>query len=166
MKELWILRHAHAEPYRDEATDFERRLDSRGQAEAAAIGRLCAALHLDFEYIVASPAARTLATARAVASGIGAGKPQFLENPAIYLADRRALAAIIRALPTGCSRALIVGHNPGISRLAHWATSDERIGELRPATLVGTRADLGQWADAGEGLFERLRILRPEDASL
>ena len=166
MKELWILRHAHAEPYRDEATDFERRLDARGEAEAAAIGRLCAALHLDFGYILASPAARTLATAKAVAGALAAASPKFLENPSIYLADRRTLVSIVRTLPADCGRALIVGHNPGISRLAHWATEDDRLDELRPATLVGTRADLDHWADAGEGLFERLRILRPEDAAL
>ena len=166
MKELWILRHAHAEPYRDEESDFARRLDGRGESEAAAIGRLCAALHLGFDCILASPAARTLATARAVALALADAGPKFLENPSIYLADRRTLVAIVRSLPEDCSRALVVGHNPGVSRLAHWATEDDRVGELRPATLVGTRADIDRWSDADEGLFERLRILRPEDAAL
>jgi len=99
VKELWILRHAHAEPYRDEATDFGRRLDARGQSEAAAIGRLCAALHLRFEHIVASPAARTLATAEAVATALAVGRHQFREEPRIYLAERRTLVALVRSLP-------------------------------------------------------------------
>ena len=74
--------------------------------------------------------------------------------------------SIVRALPADCSRALLVGHNPGVSRLAHWATEDARLDELRPATLVGSRADIASWSDAGQGLFERLRVLRPEDAAL
>jgi len=166
VKELWILRHAHAEPYRDEATDFARQLDPRGESEATAIGRLCVALKLDFERIVASPAARTRATAAAVATALATGRHRFHEEPGIYLADRKTLVALVRALPADCSRVLIVGHNPGVSRLAHWATEDDRFGEIRPATLVGTRADIDLWTDADQGLFERLKVLRPEDSAL
>jgi phosphohistidine phosphatase len=166
VKELWILRHAHAEPYRDEATDFARRLDPRGESEATAIGRLCAALHLDFDQIVTSPAARTLATAATVATALARGRHRIREEPGIYLADRKTLVALVRALPAECSRVLIVGHNPGVSRLAHWAIEDDSFGEIRPATLVGTRADIDLWTDADPGLFERLKILRPEDSAL
>ena len=166
MKELWILRHAHAEPYVDDVADFERRLDARGRSEADAIGRLAATLQLGFQLIVASPAARTLATARAVAAALSMGDSGLREDAAIYLADRKTLVSIVRALPADCSRALLVGHNPGVSRLAHWATEDARLDELRPATLVGSRADIASWSDAGQGLFERLRVLRPEDAAL
>jgi len=168
VKELWILRHAHAEPYHDEATDFARRLDRRGVSEAEAIGRLAAILELRFDLVLASPAARTLATAEAVCRALddAAPRPQLREEPAIYLADRRTLVAILRALPDGCERTLIVGHNPGVSRLVHWATDDDRLGELRPATLVGTRAEVGLWSEADQGAFERLRVLRPEDAAL
>ncbi len=166
MKELWILRHAHAEPYVDEAGDFARRLDGRGRAEAAAIGRLAAALHLNFDHVLASPAARTLATAQALVTAVPDGTARVHEEPAVYLADRHALVAMVRALPARCQRALIVGHNPGVSRLVQWATGDEQSEELRPATLVGTRADLDHWPDAMPGLFERLRVLRPGDAML
>jgi phosphohistidine phosphatase len=165
MKELWILRHAHAEPYLDEKTDFDRHLDARGRREAASLGRLALALQLGFDQVLVSPAARTRATARGITDALGIPRGQVREEAGIYLADRKALVGLVRALPADCHRVLLVGHNPGVSRLVRWATDDDDCDDLRPATLVGTRADLKRWDDAEKGRFERLRVLRPEDAS-
>ena len=164
MKQLWILRHAHAEPFADEATDFERRLDKRGVREAEAMAALAGSLQLQFERVVVSPAARTLATAQQMAQVLAIPLRHVHADERIYLAQRKTLVAIVRALPDECGSVLLVGHNPGVSRLVRWLTDDDGIDELRPATLVGVAADLRHWSDADAGLFERLRVLRPEDA--
>jgi phosphohistidine phosphatase len=163
VRELWILRHAHAEPYVDEATDFDRALDPRGRSEAEALGRLAARLALAFDYVIVSPARRTRSTAAGIIGALSIPAARVEEHAGIYLAERRMLADLVRALPATAGRALLVGHNPGVSRLAQWALDDADLEEFRPATRIGMRADIDQWTDAGPGLFERVRTLRPED---
>lgn len=166
MKELWILRHAHAEPYRDEATDFDRALDARGRGEADALGRLARRLELCFDHVILSPARRTRSTAAGIIDALAIPGAHVEEHAGIYLAERQRLSELVRTLPAAADRVLLVGHNPGVSRLAQWALDDDDLDEFRPATLLGLRTDVARWDDVARGLFERLRLLRPEDARL
>lgn len=164
MKQLWVLRHAHAEPYVGESTDFQRQLNERGRREALAMADLAQRHELAFDRVVVSPAARTLATAVELVRALRIPRGHVHEDGRIYLADRASLVEIVRGLPHHCERALLVGHNPGISRLARWLTDDDELDEFTPATLLGTGAELDRWEDAERGLFQRLLLLRPADA--
>jgi phosphohistidine phosphatase len=166
VKELWILRHAHAESYRDEATDFDRALDARGRSEAEALGRLAKRLELRFDHVIVSPARRTRSTAAGIVDALAIPMAHVEEHAGIYLAERQRLAELVRSLPDAAARVLLVGHNPGVSRLAQWALDDDDLEEFRPATLLGLRADVAHWDDVGRGAFERLKLLRSEDARL
>ncbi len=164
MKQLWILRHAHAEPYVGEAGDFQRQLDDLGRREALAIAALARQHELRFDRVVVSPAVRTLATAAEVVAALGIPREHVHADERIYLANRARLVEIVRHLPSDCERALLVGHNPAISGLARWLTDDDDLGEFEPATLLGAGATLERWADLDRGLFERLCVLRPAAA--
>ena len=107
-------------------------------------------------WLLAGNTARNLA-ARHIATGFGflsANAPIPIgETPIHYEASVSSYA-----------RALLVGHHPGISRLARWLTDDDELDEFTPATLLGTGAELDRWEDAERGLFQRLLLLRPADA--
>ena len=114
MRELILLRHAHAVPAGAGQADLDRPLSPEGLAEAEAAGRWLEENGLVPDCVLCSPARRTRETLEAVLGVIGY-IDQRLE-PSIYDATAGALVALA---DTHCDseRLLIVGHNPGLERL-------------------------------------------------
>src|SRR5574344_2180970 len=71
MRELILLRHAHAEAAADGLADMDRPLSAVGQAEAEAAGRWLCDNHLLADRVVCSPARRTRETLEAVLTQTG-----------------------------------------------------------------------------------------------
>ena len=115
MRELILLRHAHAEPASNGQADLDRALSAEGLAEVEAAGRWLAANKLVPDCVLCSPARRTRETLEAVLAAIGY-VDQRLED-GIYEATPGALAAIADA-HRDTERLLLVGHNPGLEQLA------------------------------------------------
>ena len=113
MRELILLRHAHAVPAGAGQADLDRPLSPEGLAEAEAGGRWLEENGLVPDCVLCSPARRTRETLEAVLGVIGY-IDQRLE-PSIYDATAGALVALA---DTHCDseRLLIVGHNPGLER--------------------------------------------------
>ena len=163
MKHVTIVRHAHAEKHDSDIEDFERRLDKRGRREAEEMAELTHALGLHPDHIVTSLAVRTVSTAKEFARAVGFPLPKIRHDDRIYLADRATLVTILKAVPAGCRHVLLVGHNPGLSRLAKWLTDDDSIGDLPPAAVCALKAGIDRWADVEAGLFERVALRWPDD---
>jgi phosphohistidine phosphatase len=163
MKHVTIVRHAHAEKHEADIEDFERRLDKRGRHEAEMMAELAHATGLRPDHIVTSPAVRTVSTAKEFARAAGFPLQKIRHDDRIYLAERATLVAILKAAPAGCRHVLLVGHNPGVSRLARWLTGDDTIGDLPPAAVCAVRAGIDRWADVEAGAFERVALRWPDD---
>lgn len=115
MRELILLRHAHAEPASNGQADLDRALSAEGLAEAEAAGRWLAANKLVPDCVLCSPSRRTRETLEAVLGTIGYVDQRI--EPAIYEATPGTLIALADThLDAG--RLMLVGHNPGIERLA------------------------------------------------
>lgn len=115
MRELILLRHAHAEPATPGQADLDRPLSPEGLAEAEAAGRWLAEQGLVPDRALCSPSRRTRETLEAVLARIGY-VDQRLE-PGIYEATPGALAALADN-HREVERLLLVGHNPGLEQLA------------------------------------------------
>lgn len=115
MKELILLRHAHAEPAAPGAADIDRALSPEGLAEAESAGRWLQEHALVPDRVLCSPARRARETLEGVLGTIGY-VDQRLE-PSIYEATAGMLADLADA-HRECGRLLLVGHNPGLERLA------------------------------------------------
>ena len=115
MRELILLRHAHAEPASAGQADLDRPLSPEGLAEAEAAGRWLAEQGLVPDCVLCSPARRTRETLEAVLGAIGYVE-QRLED-AIYEATSGTLAALADT-HREAERLLLVGHNPGLEHLA------------------------------------------------
>jgi phosphohistidine phosphatase len=163
MKHVTIVRHAHAEKHEADIEDFERRLDKRGRREAEEMAELAHAMGLRPDHIVTSPAVRTVSTAKEFARTFGFPLQKIRHDDRIYLAERATLVTILKAVPAACRHVLLVGHNPGLSRLAKWLTDDDSIGDLPPAAVCALRADIDRWADVEPGRFERVALRWPDD---
>jgi phosphohistidine phosphatase SixA len=114
MRELILLRHAHAGPAGAGQADLDRPLSPEGLAEAEAAGRWLADNGLVPDCVLCSPARRTRETLEAVLAAIGY-IDQRLED-SIYDASPGTLIALA---DTHCDseRLLVVGHNPGLEQL-------------------------------------------------
>ena len=114
MRQLILLRHAHAESATAGQDDIARPLSATGLAEARAAGDWLREHGLRPDRVLCSTAARTRDTLAALGD-IGAG--EVYEDASIYEASPGTLAALADA-NRDAERLLLVGHNPGLEQLA------------------------------------------------
>ena len=166
MKTLTLLRHAKSGWDDPSLTDFERPLNARGREAARAMGREMRALGLAFDRVVASPAARVTETIDGLEEGDVPIDPAYDER--VYLASLDTLLAIVRDTADSCASLLIVGHNPGMERLAlllsrGGALRDEVAAKYPTGALAEIAFPVEHWREVAEGLGILRRFIRPRD---
>ncbi|WP_045728767.1 histidine phosphatase family protein [Xanthomonas sp. GPE 39] len=114
LREVILLRHAHAEPADTGQADFDRPLSPHGLAEAETAGRWLLEQRLVPDRVLCSPARRARETLEAIL-GLTGYVEQRLE-PRIYEATSGTLAGLLDG-HRDVERLLLVGHNPGLERL-------------------------------------------------
>jgi phosphohistidine phosphatase len=155
-RQLWLLRHAEAEPH-GVRVDFDRRLTARGEQQARAAGIAMARLQASFDAVLFSPRVRARQTAELAAEGIGDGARALLSvHPPLGGGFDAAQALEAIASVAGEPRVLLVGHEPDLSGVV--------------ADLTGGRVDLKKGGLAVvrlEGAGGELAVLlRPRELAL
>ncbi len=133
MRELILLRHAHAEPANYGQADIDRPLSPVGLAEAEAAGRWLRQHRLVPDRVLCSPARRTRETLANVLEVVGFVEQRLAEP--IYDASAGTLINVIDAHPD-VQRLLLVGHNPGLEHLVA-LLADGRSGDYRGMPPAG-----------------------------
>jgi phosphohistidine phosphatase len=169
MKSLTLLRHAKSGWDDPSQSDFERGLNARGRDAARAMGREMAALGLRYDRILASPAARVTETIDGLAESYGLIDSRYDER--IYLASLDTLLDIVRTSDDAAGRLLIVGHNPGIERLAVLLSRsgplhDQVAAAYPTGALAEIAFDVAHWRDVAAGGGILRRFLRPRDLNM
>ncbi|HTB70062.1 MAG TPA: histidine phosphatase family protein [Solirubrobacteraceae bacterium] len=127
-RQLWVLRHAEAEPH-GTRSDSERRLTPRGEAQARAAGLALARLGAVFEAVLFSPKARARQTAELAAAEWEGDRRASLRAHGPLASGFDAAQALDAARELSADgRLLLVGHEPDLSGMI--------------AELTGARADL------------------------
>jgi phosphohistidine phosphatase len=115
MTHLFLLRHGEALDARPGEPDESRRLSQEGEEEVNRVARGLKRLKIAPERIVTSPLPRALRTAEIVANTLGISDRLELSE---LLATGRPPWQVLDWLSTRREeRLLLVGHNPGLSRL-------------------------------------------------
>ena len=117
-RRLILLRHGQAQPETPGRADFDRVLTERGKREVGSAGRLLVARGFIPDCLLASPAARTQATATLVAECCGLDPRDIVWLPELYVAGPEAVWALLGARDASRHCVLICGHNPTLSQLA------------------------------------------------
>ncbi len=117
MKTLLLMRHCQTGDGTDRQADKHRSLTSRGMDDARQMGATLQREGLVPQLIVHSSANRATQTARLVANELGI-ESALLASPQLYTAEAEGYLEEIRLLPDDVDMALLVGHNPAVSRLA------------------------------------------------
>jgi phosphohistidine phosphatase len=166
MKRLSLLRHAKSDWHDPSLTDFQRPLNARGRENARAMGREMRALGLAYDCVLASPAARVTETLDAIEESFGALDVRFDER--IYLASTETLLTIVREAADAQASLLLVGHNPGMERLAlllsRGGALHDKVAEKYPTgALAEIALPIDHWRSAADGAGTLQRFLRPRD---
>jgi phosphohistidine phosphatase len=155
-RQLWLLRHAEAEPHGTRA-DAERKLTARGERQARVAGIALERLGASFEAVLFSPKVRAAQTAELAGEKWSERQRKRLRaHPPLAggFDARGASDALAEIAPDG--RLLLVGHEPDLSRV---------VGEL-----AGGRIDLKKGGLAVvrlEGVGGELAVLlRPRELAL
>lgn len=163
-----MLRHAKSS-WKDEALDdFDRPLNKRGRQAAKLMGQYLATHGIEPAQILCSPSQRTRETLERMQKAMGAAIPTRFEK-GIYLAEAPDLMRRLRGLSDSLSSVMVIGHNPGMERLALMLAAPGGEGERRMADKfpTGALAVLTADVDAWEGLaLETARLdafVRPRD---
>ena len=115
MRQLILLRHAHAESAGAGEDDAGRPLSDTGRAEARAAGVWMREHGIHPDRVLCSPSTRTRETWNHVDVELGSGLAAQFE-PSIYDATPGALIALADA-NRDAARLVLVGHNPGLEQL-------------------------------------------------
>ncbi len=162
MNELLVMRHAKSD-WTIGTSDLERPLNRRGERAADEMAEWILDEQLCPDLIICSPAARTRATATAVAVACGADPATIEFDPDLYLAGAFAwMQTLTRQIAT---RILICGHNPGlddlVENLAAGPVPLSPSGKLmNTAAIAHFRVPSG-WAALDDGGAELVQLVRP-----
>jgi phosphohistidine phosphatase len=173
VKRLLLLRHGKAVPADPGIEDHERDLLPRGRHDAPAIGQYMAESGYIPDAILCSTSRRTAETAELVVAELPAMRTiDYVE--ALYLAAPPAVLAAIRSAAENSKTLLLVGHNPGIERLATALAREpvqrkerdrfDLIEEKFPtAALAVLDFAVSRWRDVAPGQGELIDFVRPRD---
>jgi phosphohistidine phosphatase len=155
-RQLWLLRHAEAEPHGTRA-DEKRRLTPRGERQARIAGAALARLEVDFEEVLFSPKARAAQTAELAAQEWEGGQRERLRvHPPLAGGFDASQAREATAEVGADGRLLLVGHEPDLSQVVGDLTGG--VVDLKKGGVAVVRLD-------GVG-GELALLLRPRDLAL
>ncbi|HEV3095438.1 MAG TPA: histidine phosphatase family protein [Solirubrobacteraceae bacterium] len=158
-RQLWLLRHADAEPH-GTRPDAERRLTQRGSRQAEVAGLALARMGVSLHAMLTSPKARARETAELALAQMGAE-----QSPRLELHDAlaggfqagQALDALDGAGGEGWEGPiLLVGHEPDLSGI---------VGDLTGGRVDLKKGGLAVVRLAGAG-GELVLLLRPAELAL
>jgi phosphohistidine phosphatase len=149
VKTLILVRHAKSSWSEPGLADRLRPLNARGKRDVRTMGRRLAERGIGVERMISSPAARALATAEAIAEELGFPWEEVAVDERLYGADARDMLEVIRGLDDDLQRAMLFGHNPGLTDLVD-LFSPQWIENVPTCGVVQLTFDAPTWKAVGD----------------
>lgn len=169
MKRILLLRHAKSSHAEAGVRDFDRPLNDRGLAAAAAMGRSMAGAGRIPDDILCSAARRARETLDALWQD-WPQRPRADWDEALYGAAAQGLRQRLTILPEAVESVLVIGHNPAIEELARdlaGGGDPDAYATMRAkyptAALAVLDADIGAWAELRTAAADLTAFVRPRD---
>jgi phosphohistidine phosphatase len=147
MKTLLLMRHAKSSWKDSDQDDHDRTLNKRGKRDAPRMGQLLADEQLLPDLVLASSAKRCRKTAEHVIHESGyRGETRFTAE--LYEADADKLGEVLKSVPEGVRRLLVIAHNPGLE-----VFTEQLTGEYTPLTtaaLAHVELPIDRWSELTE----------------
>jgi phosphohistidine phosphatase len=169
MKLLYLLRHAKSSWDGPDIADFDRPLNKRGRKAAKLMAQYFRDNGIAPRAVICSPAKRTRETLKHLMPALGDVPITF--DHRVYEASYQTLLMCLAELPADLPSALLIGHNPGLERLALYLMNDLGHGpgasRLQDKYPTGSLAILSvpaeDWNDLKVGSGRLDDFVRPSD---
>jgi phosphohistidine phosphatase len=165
VKRLLLLRHAKSSWEDAGLSDHERPLAPRGRRAAKLIAEHLRRESVAPALVLCSSARRTRETLERIAPALGERMDAHIERE-LYAASEERLLERVRALDEGVESVLLIGHNPGVERLAlDLAGSGDKLAEVRRKYPTGALATLeftGPWRELRPGTAKLADFVTPK----
>jgi phosphohistidine phosphatase len=169
MKLLYLLRHAKSSWDDPDIADFDRPLNKRGRKAAKMMAQYFRDSGIAPATAICSSAKRTRETLKLLLPALG-GIPINYDHR-VYEASYQTLLLCLADLPADLPSVLLVGHNPGLERLALYLMNDLGHGpgaaRLQDKYPTGSLAILSvpsdDWGDLKVGSGRLDDFIRPAD---
>jgi phosphohistidine phosphatase len=158
VKTVWLLRHAKSSWEDDGLADHDRPLAPRGHKAGKRLRRFFSENGVRPELVLCSTALRARSTLDLVLPGLGTPRVQL--DGGIYLASADTLLLTLRSLGPAVSRAMLVGHNPGLHELA-CLLAPPGPEALPTGALAELRLEIDDWQSAAPGCATLDRLVLP-----
>jgi phosphohistidine phosphatase len=114
-KRIYLLRHAEAEIGVSGAADHSRPLSAFGVSQAQEVAQYMQLHQYIPQTVLCSDSYRTAQTCNAIVEAISISEVTFLKS--LYNASHETVVEEITALGEDVNSVLVIGHNPGISKV-------------------------------------------------
>lgn len=161
MPRLIVLRHAKAESYSE--SDFTRPLSQRGRSQTNEIATAMRRWLTSEAAVLVSPAVRTQETWQLTAKAAGFHH-LYEQEPLMYNGSAGTLFALMQQ--QSADTVVMVGHNPGVARLAGLlaastsAEEDALLSQYGTGTFAVLECDT-VWRDWAPGCAELREVFTP-----
>ena len=157
MKTLLLVRHAKTAPAGPNQTDHARALEDSGVTDAGKLAHYLRKKNLIPDQILVSSANRTQTTAHILLTAFDSSQIDVVVSDELYLADENFLQEVIASVRDDIGTLMIVGHNPGLSELAHYFDHD--VHGMRPAQMLCVEFDSKHWTQANRKHVAHTRLV-------
>ena len=148
VKTLFLVRHAKSSWDDPALPDKDRPLNDRGKRDAPKMGERLAKRDAKPDLILSSPARRALKTAEIFAEELDYKRKAIVVDDRLYAATSDDLLDVIRKLGEKVERAMMFGHNPELTELAHRFSSE--ITHMPTCAVAEFTFDTKSWSKLGK----------------
>jgi phosphohistidine phosphatase len=153
VKNLTLFRHAKSSWDERGLADRKRPLSKRGLRDAPIMAARMFERGLEPDLLLSSPATRARQTAEFLAKAFSSAAPNLRLEPSLYLASPGELLAAVSAVSDDIDSMILIGHNPGLTRLANLLLSDLALANLPTAGAVSIDCETDSWHGIESGAF-------------
>jgi len=157
MLKLYVIRHGKAVKTSKSGQDFDRELNTKGNAQINQIGEILRRTGAVSDLILTSSAQRTTETADIINHYIKSSNIVYDEN--LYLVERDKIESILKNKATGKS-IVLVGHNYGLSDFVNYCCNENLL--LSTGMLVEIKFNFDNWQEIGRNKGQLINRIQPE----
>lgn len=160
MKTLYLVRHAKSYWGDQSLADFDRPLNKRGKRDAPFMGEVLNDKRIIPDIIISSPAKRAKKTAVEIAEKLKYPVKKVIFNEQLYEASSNDILDIIKNIDEKYSLAMIFAHNPGLTLLNNYISSNY-IDNIPTCGIVALYLQV-KWTEIGKNSCRHLFFEYPK----